>query len=188
MLPAFRTMLSLPESATANVTLIWNGERIEVTEVPAIYVSNHQRVDAAITSEWDGDYMVEGDAVPQYWSHVGLEWGTEMTFASPTTGYVYPATTSLHLAAVVTVDCPAWREMDAAAARAAQGPLGTRLDDLLAAAFTSGSLTMGETIAVRAAVDFIMTDGTSRVVDTFSRRYGRVAALALRTADGREVI
>lgn len=188
MLPAFRTMLTLPDDATANVTLIWNGERIEVTEVPAIYVSNGQRVDAPISTEWDSPYMIEGDAVPQYWANVGLPYGTEMTFASPTTGYVYPATAALHLAAVVTVDCPAWREMDAAAARAAQGPLGTRLDDLLAAAFTSGSLTMGETIAVRAAVDFIMSDGTAAVVDKFSRRYGRVASLALRTADGREVI
>lgn len=89
---------------------------------------------------------------------------------------------------IATTDPASRQTAIAAALETNREPLTERLADLLAAAFTSGSLTMGETIAVSAAVDFIMTDGTSRVVDTFSRRYGRIAALALRTADGREVI
>lgn len=181
MLPAFRTMLALPDDATANVTMIWNGERIEIMEVPAIYLSNSQRVDSEISSRWDGDYMVEGDAVPQYWANVGLPYGEEMTFASPSTGYVYPPTTALHLAAVVTIDCPAWRAMPDETPK----PLTERLAALLAEGYGAGIIDATEFLAVNAAVSFIMESDRAAVVDTFAVRYGRIAARILRTADGR---
>lgn len=67
-------------------------------------------------------------------------------------------------------------------------PLTKRLAAVLSEAYGAGLMDAIEFLAVNAAVDFIMTDGTAAVVDKFSHRYGRLASKALRTADGRTIV